>query len=619
LYKIRSADGNYLTYNAGDKSTTVNVVNAWQWNPSNVWWYLRKNAAGGYTISRDYKLEIPEYPDYSDALGFDQRFGFEGNIVILEGITYTEAKKWLVEPNVDGSYQIRAADGEGIVLTENGARQATIQTNGGLNTQRWFFESDAEAAAAGVVSAQTQAGTVSFVHRVVDYAIRDYSVDKTGNKYLWYASTLPSVLTFVNKDGSVTVCTSDEKRKTTHIYEYDGDLRERKTLSFQNEFGSLGAFTKDDDGNYYFFYGMKVGDEDKKVENMAIAKYDRNGRKIKTYRRIAETPHNFSGIQRPFVDGTCRLEISGSMLAVYFAEVDFPGHDVAGQYGFGHQGSHGFIIDKDSFEEISSRDILPGAANMPSHSHSFNQFILPIDGGFIFADHGDSKNGGFFFARVLRTATGINTRKIRSFVMPGDGEQFVPKESRLDATMFNNATYAGMGALAKTSTGYICAGAYGEGISNPRNVFTLTFDDKMITQNSDKKWPKTVEGLKNSLRIPTASPPVYLTKYTREIGHAGHPKMVSIGNGRFLLLWELFRFSAQSPRWRSDWEISGYLSTFALAINEKGEAVSDIKELKGFRLNMNDVLRYNPHNGNVYWAVNNNGKSFTLYAFNCNQ
>jgi len=407
----------------------------------------------------------------------------------------------------------------------------------------------------------------SFVRRTVDYSIRD-SVDNYGNLYIRYRSFLPSVLTFVNGDGSVTVCTSDESAKTTFVYEYSGNLQEQRTLSFQNELGSLGAFTKDDDGNYYFFYAEMS--TNRNAENMAMVKYNQAGEKIKTYRLNAFALNSFDGIRIPFDAGTCRLELSGSMLTVYFAREMFGGH----------QASYGFILDKDSFERIDRGQVrndkiyLSGNNIIPYVSHSFNQFILPIDNGFIFADHGDAYPRAFTFGKFQN---GSNTKRVNAFTFPG--------------STGTNATYAEMGGVAKTSTGYIFAGTYGSDRNNPRNLFVLTFDENLTRCSS----------------------PIYLTRYTSANGHAGHPKIVSIGNGQYVLLWELFSFSTQAANTIAN-GVTGYLSTFALVINENGEAVSDVRELSGIRLNINDTLRYNPHNGKIYWTINDSGGSFTLYA-----
>jgi hypothetical protein len=400
----------------------------------------------------------------------------------------------------------------------------------------------------------------------VEYSIRD-SVDNIGNKYISYRSQLPSVLTFVNGDASVTVCTSDEAAKITYVYEYSAGLEERKTLHFQNELGQLGAFTKDNEGNYYFFYGSRTAS--RTVENMAMVKRDSEGEKTTVFKLSAHTPNSMDGIRVPFDAGTCRLELSGSMLAVYFAREMFSGH----------QASYGFVLDKDTFERIdrgaATNDSRTGGnTQIPYASHSFNQFIVPFDEGFIFADHGDAYPRCFTFAKFQ---TGSSTRRVHAFKFPGQTGQ--------------NATYAEMGGLAKTQAGYIFAGAYGRTANNPRNLFILTFDADLSA----------------------CTAPVYLTGYSKEEGHAGHPKITALDDGRYLLLWERYAFSTQ-PANRIGQGTTGYLSTYMLIIDEEGKALSDIQELPGVRLNMNDVLRYNRQNGKVYWSINQGGTSVTLYA-----
>ena len=419
-------------------------------------------------------------------------------------------------------------------------------------------------------SLETEAGPSS-IRRPVDYSIRD-SVDNTGNLYIKYHGQLPSVLTFINNDGSVTVCSSDENARTTYVYEFDLYFNETNTFSFQNEFASLGAFTKDDEGNYYFFYAERARNQN--TENMAVVKYSRQGDKINTYKLKAQAANSFGGIRVPFDAGTCRIELSDSMLAVYFSREMFNGH----------QASYGFVLDKDAFIRIdkgaSTHPDIVGDTQMPYTSHSFNQFILPVDGGFLFADHGDAYPRCFAFAKfIYRSNTRNNTARLNTFMFSG-GIGVYP-------------TYAQMGGLAKTSSGYIFAGTYGGGRNNARNLFILTFDEN----------------------LGDSSGPVYLTSYTKDDGHAGHPKIVSLKDGRCLVLWEQFGFSTQSAVEDTD-SPTEYLSTFALVISEKGEPVSGVKRLDGVRLNMNDTLRYNPHNGRVYWAINDTKESITVYAMN---
>jgi len=401
----------------------------------------------------------------------------------------------------------------------------------------------------------------------VDYYVSD-SVDNYGNLYITAWSRLPSVLTFVNNDGSVTVCTSNAG--TTYIYEYDSNLEEQNTLSFKNEFAQLGAFTKDHDGSYYFFYAGRAAT--KETENMAMVKYDKEGKKTLVYKLKAYASYSFGGIKIPYDAGTCKLEISGSMLAVYLARERFDGH----------QASYGFVLDKDTFERVDKgyayyyvKGGYPQGNNlMPFSGHSFNQFILPVDGGFIFVDHGDGYPRAFTFGKFQN---GKSTIRLDAFRFPGG--------------IGSNPTYAEMGGLAKTSGGCIFAGAYGKEKNKSRNLFVLTFDDNLSK----------------------CSAPIYLTTYTTQDGHAGHPKIAALDAGRYLLLWEFFRFSTQSANTLYGGQTE-YLSTYMLVIDEEGKAVSDVRELKGIRLNINDTLRYNRHTGKVYWAVNDGSTSIVVYA-----
>jgi hypothetical protein len=414
---------------------------------------------------------------------------------------------------------------------------------------------------------EPSSGNPSFVRQNVNYTIRD-SVDKIGNLYISYQGQHPSVMTFTNGDGSVTVCSSDENARTTYIYEYSTNLELQKTFNIPNEIGQLGAFTKDADGNYYFFYGAETADQSS--ENMVMVKYDKNGTKIKLFKLKAKSNGrvDMDGIKIPFDAGTCRVELSGTMLAVYFAREMFRVL----------QASFCFVLDKDTFARIDIGAVTnPGngkSLEMPYVSHSFNQFIFPVEDGFIFADHGDAYPRCFSFSHFQNDG---NLIRLQAFKFPGQVGQ--------------NATYAEMGGLAKTSKGYIFAGAYGKDINTARNVFILT-----LGTNLEK-----------------CSNPVYITSYTKEDGHAGHPKIVELDNGRYLVLWEKFRFSTQAANLMGQ-DPTGYQSTYMLTIDENGKALSEVQELKGVRLNMNDVLRYNPQNGKVYWAINNSSKSITVYA-----
>jgi hypothetical protein len=415
------------------------------------------------------------------------------------------------------------------------------------------------------LSVAAQTTNPALVNQELDFAIRS-SVDENGNKYIGYAGQLPSLFTFVADDGQVTVCTSNDKTQQTYMYEYTPQMEQIKTMTVQNELAALGAFTKDTEGNYYFFYGVSSA---KSAENMAMVKYDKNGKKLKTYMLSSRAKNSMDGIKTPFDAGTCRLEISGTMIAVYFARLMFNGH----------QASYGFVLDKDTFERVdngaTTNDLEAGRKIMPYVSHSFNQWIVPVENGFVFADHGDAYPRSFTFARFQ---TNDRTKRINAFTFTGARGQ--------------NGTFAQMGGMAKTSGGYIFAGTYGKSASNPRNLFIMNV----------------------SADLSSCGNPVYLTAYKKQDGHAAHPKITALDSNRYLLLWELCAFSTQSANAIVS-ETTDYKGTYMMIIDENGKPLSEIKELpQGVRLNMNDVLRWNKVSRRVYWTVNGGSKSFVLWS-----
>jgi hypothetical protein len=392
------------------------------------------------------------------------------------------------------------------------------------------------------------------------------SVDIAGNKYIGFAGQLPSLQTLVGDDGTVSVAVNDAKVQKTYIYNYSADLKPLNRLEISDERAILGAFTRDSEGNYYIFFAENAGS---RPDNMVMAKYDKAGRKINQYALNSNPPASMAGVQQPFAASTCRLELSGDLLAVYFGRLMFNGH----------QASYGFVLNKDSFERVdkgaTTNPMDAGRKIMPYVSHSFNQFILPVKNGFLFADHGDAYPRCFAFAKWL---TNNRLHRLQTFTFPGaEGE---------------NATYAEMGGLAKTKTGFLFCGAYGGGQNSPRNVFEMIIDKGLTTYKA-----------------------LDITAYRTNDGHAAHPKIVAIGNDRYVIMWELMTFSTQDAH-----EIvgtpTGYKSTWYAIVNGDGGIVTAPKQMPaGVRLNMGDVLRFDSKSGRVYWAVNEGSKGFALWSF----
>ena len=382
--------------------------------------------------------------------------------------------------------------------------------------------------------------------------------------FMNWGNLTPIIMTYTGNNGSVSICCADKNSRNIYIYEYTKDLVYIKTMQFQNPFDKFGAFTKDNEGNYYIFSANDVPEGAFNQNNMALVKYDAGGKQTAIFNLPAQTTNEkwapgYSGVKIPFSTGSCKMEISGDWIAVYFARQMFIAPDRAN-----HQASYGFILNKNNLTRISN-------ITMPSAGHSFNQYIMPIENGFIFIDQGDVGPRGFYFSRVLSDG---NNKSITSFAF------------KRGSTYQN--TFSQLGGLAKTNSGYIFAGTYEKNTivssehNDSRNVFVLTFDNELN-------------------RI---SQPVWITNYNnKDNDNAASPKIVELYSRRYLIMWELMTKNS-------------YKSTYMTIIDDKGNRLVPIKELRNVRLNINDTLRYNIINGNVYWAVNSGNRQIKVYAFN---
>ena len=409
--------------------------------------------------------------------------------------------------------------------------------------------------------------------------------DNTDSAYDF--SLVSDIQTVVSPDGSISVM--DTLNAT--IYEFSKDMELLRTQAFDKELKQIGAFTKDKQGNYYIFYAQEVAEGKFNENNMALVKYAPDGSKVKEIRYRAQTygekfSGGASGVKKPFRSGNCRMEISGNMLAVYFAREMFAAND-----GLNHQSSYGFIWDLPSLERLTgkaaeawewdydARSASLAPLDMPTISHSFNQFILPVEGGFVFVDHGDANPRAFAFEKVV---PGRRNQQIAAFRFPGGhGENF---------------TGAVMGELAKTKSGYLFCGSYNqyEG-DHPYNLFLLTVNEALTS----------------------VSDPFYLTNNTTSRGsrygseNLTAPKLTQIGEDKFLVLWQEIGWGGgmANPR------------TFMCIVDGKGKVQQATKELVGAALNLNDVIRYNPVTKKVVWAKLERGSSsveggsIQLYAF----
>jgi len=384
------------------------------------------------------------------------------------------------------------------------------------------------------------------------------AVAETGSSIFTGRSGL---FTVVCSNGTISVM----DRVNAIVYEFSSDMELVRTLHFDKPLAEVGAFTRDDDGNFFIFFAQNVAEGATTERNMVLIKYSPDGDLLMEHWH--EAGIGFNGVKSPFASGTARIEISGDMIAIYFARLMFRLED-----GLNHQASWGFVLDVNTFERMSGPG---GTVRIPYVSHSFNQFILPVENGFVIADHGDGFPRAFSFSRI---ALGEANRRIDGF--------------RFAGAIGENYTGASMGELAQTSSGFLFSGNWDSGTrGNARNLFLLTINDDM-SEISD---------------------PIWITNYTRNSPDAHSPKLVQIDESEYLLLWEESYFVSPSPNVDGQF-VSWVRRTMMAIVDENGNVISPAQEIGWVELNGNDVLRFCDITRRVYWAVRAFSGDIVLYS-----
>ena len=409
-------------------------------------------------------------------------------------------------------------------------------------------------------------------------------VKNTRNRYLSNYAFIPALQTIINADGSISVLDTEN----AIVYEYSARAEFIRAQRFRKELDMVGAFTKDRSGNYYIFYAKEVKEGAYDEKNMALARYSSSGQKQREFLMEAHpggSPYGW-GVMLPFRLGTCQLEISGNMIAVYFGRELFKTPD-----GLNHQASFGFILDINTFNLLTGED--EDTLKIPFVSHSFNQFILPVDDGFMFVDHGDGNPRAFAFEKLSKRE-GRENKKIRSFTFKS-GKLFPTDFFGIKGVIGDNNTYAEMGSLAKTPNGYLFVGTserntvVREQHNDSRNLFLLTMNEDLTPVG----------------KLPVITNPIWLTNYTdKNTETAVSPKIVQIDLARYLLMWEVYN------------TVNRRVKTYMTIVDDKGAITSQIKEIEGAQLNGYDALRYNPKTGLAHWATSVDGNEIRLYSFN---
>ena len=159
------------------------------------------------------------------------------------------------------------------------------------------------------------------VTRQTEYPVtKDYD---TNYHHLSFYHTRPSLQTVVSEDGTISVCSIGSNSDVLFIREYTSDMSFIRTLVIKKELEMTGAFTKDAEGNFYIFFAEDVDEGDFEVINQMLVKYNSSGEIENVFSLIAKADDSSYGVIYPFDAGSCRIEIAGDWIAVYYAREMF--------------------------------------------------------------------------------------------------------------------------------------------------------------------------------------------------------------------------------------------------------------------------------------------------------
>ncbi len=293
----------------------------------------------------------------------------------------------------------------------------------------------------------------------------------------------------------------------------------------------FGAVTQDADGFYYAVTGKRNGDENPSNANVSskynmdvntvfISKYTSDGELVKTTGFVGNiTSISGSRTQNPFRAGNCSVAINNGILVCSYAR----------QMYNGHQGKDVIAVKTSNMSKAYDN-----LSSTPWVSHSFDERVIWYSKAkaWLFVDQGDAHPRSFV-ADLLNTKS---LKATRNTILTFKGKSG------------DNKTNSQLGGVAETAKGVMFVGAAGKSGAQDakQQLFVSVFD-------------------------PTKSGKVKLTWLTDNA--VVEPQLVSIGNGRFVVLWE---------------EHGKDVKTYYMVLDDSGKKLVDKTSLGNIRLHDNE-------------------------------
>jgi hypothetical protein len=424
-------------------------------------------------------------------------------------------------------------------------------------------------------------------------AVDDSPFDTSGEEQFAPSSyengrgSLPRLSPVANADGTCSLAWVGTRG--LHVCQVGADLRLVKDRVVGPELETYGGFTKDTDGNCYILTGKKNADGDFSSD-LRLTKYDSSLRRLSS----CEIPTSKAGfdVMEPFEASESRLVYAQGRVYVHMGKIMHRGDD-----GLNHQSSILVAVDSKSMRLDMDASMKQVAA------HSFMQRLVLQDGEPILLDLADNYPRG-----IQITKPGSGSRVVFTYKTRMADADLNPAGKRLGAGLWSNDnnTYSELGGLAATDKG-IVALASSEGsfdnasakgyLNGSRNLFMLLvapdFWDKPVTLLDGKPEAEVVSDQVVLSRGPESALFSFYDfngglHYQRNRGiawltdfsdprqdNASRPKLVALGDGRLVALWE-------------QWRDSSYKDTRYLIFDSGGTVLQGAKSLGDERLPRGD-------------------------------
>ncbi|MBR2811348.1 MAG: Ig-like domain-containing protein, partial [Solobacterium sp.] len=336
------------------------------------------------------------------------------------------------------------------------------------------------------------------------------------------------------------------------ILYYDSSYSLNETKTINGELPFFGTFCTD--GSYYYVIsGQDNPAEDDNVECYRVTKYDKSWKKSKS----CAITNCYTA--RPFYIGGCAAAFSGNVLMVHTGHESYTYSD-----GLKHQTNLTFTVNTAEMQRMASIHQISNTEK-GYVSHSFNQFVAADGNYMVTLDHGDAYPRAAYLYRYERPVTDSTFPGAKY----GQGVNMI-KFAGVAGKDANRVTNAGVGGLAVSSTHYLAAG----------NASDQSKEGN-ITRNI---WVSAVTKDLSSVSSR------YLTSSQEGGTSYSVPKLVPVGNDRFLIVYEAVR---RNLSWHNNAKVYYGL------LNNKGVLSGGITSTDGLLSDCQPVVK----NNKAVWYV----------------